>query len=78
MNAFAKVENERDLVRDVNSKAILNTNLAAREAFLRDREKAALFENLLTSNLSAMETIKSEVIEIKAMLREISTMKCKR
>jgi len=50
----SKVENNPSLVRDLDNKAVLNTNNAALEAFLRKREQ---FEKIdkMESRLNGLE-----------------------
>ncbi len=72
MNDKALVQHEKGLVRDGHSKAILNTDLDAKEAFMKEREEKLSIQNIQSS----LDIIKVDMSEIKLMLREISKMRC--
>lgn len=67
------VQNEHGMVRDSSSKAILNTDLKAKEAFMKEREQTLAISNIQEK----LDVITSEMSEIKSMLKIISDMKCK-
>lgn len=58
-----KVENHPDLVRDMNSKAILNTNYIALQEYKKKKQ--------MTDEL---ETLKSDVSEMKELLKSVMLM----
>lgn len=67
MNKQLKVEGREDLVRDVNSKAILSTDLTKLQ---EHRQKKEFFQSLL-SQKDDINNLKSEMQEIKALLQQI-------
>lgn len=67
------VQNEQGLVRDSSSKAILNVDLKAKEAFMKEREQTLAINNIQIK----LDTIASDMTEIKSMLKIISELKCK-
>jgi len=66
-----KVEGYTALVRDINSNAIVNTNTTEFSAYMskyRAREKN---NDLLRNTVKEINTLKSELFEIKKMLKEV-------
>ena len=63
-----KVEGHPDLIRDGNSKAIINTNKSAMAEHLYKRELKTTVQGLSEE----MNTIKNEFNEIKVLLRQIA------
>ena len=68
MNTFVKIENSTSLVRDLTSGAIINTNRAAKEAFLRKQQAQVELKEQVQMNSEKIEKIESDVSEIKQML----------
>lgn len=68
MNRFIKIENSTGLVRDMDSGAIINTNRAAKEAFLRKQNAQHDIKQQVQQNADRIEKIESDVSEIKQML----------
>jgi hypothetical protein len=67
MTKFLKVEGRDDLVRDVDSKAILSTDL---KKLQEHREKKEFFKGLL-AHKDDINTLKNEIQEIKDLLQQI-------
>jgi hypothetical protein len=61
---FIKVEGNDNLVRDMKSKAILNTNVEALKAHKKQREEANKVHNMLEE----FPGLKRDVSEIRGML----------
>jgi hypothetical protein len=66
-NTYIRVKDRTDLVRDKNSKAILNTNLNELNKYREERE----FKMNLNRVIKENEEIKSEISEIKTLLLKI-------
>lgn len=69
MNQYIKIEDTPDLVKDINSGALLNTNVQALEAYRKRREKLNKVDTLENRVASLEETInelKSLVIAVLA------------
>jgi carbamoylphosphate synthase small subunit len=64
MNNYAKVQDHNDLVRDMNSKAILNID---QEALENHRRKKSVMKSLVENNQKVKE-LENDVKEIKQML----------
>ena len=61
-------------VRDIHSKALLNTDYNALQQHRRERvyfQKQQSDINILTSQVNELTGIREEMIEIKTLLREI-------
>jgi hypothetical protein len=67
MTKYLKVEGREDLVRDVDSKAILSTDLRKLQ---EHREKKEFFKSLLAQK-DDINTLKAEMQDIKALLQQI-------
>jgi len=67
MSEFISINNNEDLVRDSHSKAVLNTNLEALEAWKKRKEKTKRIE----THEKEINTIREELDEIKTMLETI-------
>jgi len=68
---FAKVKDHDNLVRDMNSKAILNTDRLALQEHMQKRELA---KKELSEKIEAkqrLNKIENEMSEIKDLLREL-------
>lgn len=64
---FLKVVNEPDLIRENDSKAILNTNAKELNKYKQEREERLKMKKLLEES----EVMKSDIAEIKSLLREL-------
>jgi hypothetical protein len=69
---FAKVKDHDNLVRDMHSKAVLNTDRLGLQDYMQKREmaKKELSEKIETKQRLAK--IEEEMLEIKDLLREIA------
>jgi hypothetical protein len=63
-----KVENHPDLVRDSTSNAILNTDVAAFEAHLKQREKFNKIDSL-SNRMDSLEQQLDQIISLLSMNR---------
>ena len=69
MGNFVNIENSTGLVRDLTSGAIINTNRAAKESFLRKQQNQIELKEQVQVNSDKIEKIESDVSEIKEMLK---------
>ena len=71
MEKFVKVESDKSLVRDVDSKAIINKNQSEFDKFMelsrRKHEEKKKFDNMR----SDLDSLKQDMDEIKTLLRNI-------
>ena len=72
---FAKVKDHDNLIRDMNSKAILNTDKLGVQDYMQKREQAKkeIFEKIETKQRLAK--IEEEMSEIKTLLQDIANMR---
>ena len=68
---FAKVKDHENLVRDMNSKAILNTDRLALQEYYQKRELAKKELSEKTESKQRLDKIENEMSEIKDLLREL-------
>lgn len=69
MNQYIKIEDTPDLVKDINSGALLNTNVQALEAYRKRREKlnkAEQLENRMTTVENTLNELKSLLLAVLA------------
>ena len=65
------VEGNKDLARDMDTGAILNVNKEAFAGAKRAREKREKAKEQLETNTTDINSIKTELTEIKIMLRTL-------
>ncbi len=68
MSNYMQVEGHNDLVRDVNSKAIINTNMAAYEAAVKRSKSAQNQKDELRDAVRDINILKNEMKEIRTLL----------
>ena len=68
MSNYLQVEGHNDLVRDVNSKAIINTNMAAYEASVKRSKSAQNQKDELRDAVRDINILKNEMKEIRSLL----------
>jgi len=68
---FAKVKDHDNLIRDMNSKAILNTDKLALQEYQKKRELAKKELSEKTESKQRLDKIENEMSEIKDLLREL-------
>ena len=62
-----KIVDNENLVRDVQSQAVLNTDMTALEKYRAKRNR----DNEISHSLEEVKTLKDEVSEIKEMLTQL-------
>jgi len=68
MSEYKQVEDERDLIRDMHSKAIINTNRSAYLAAVQRKKSFELQKDSLRDATREINILKSEMHEIKTLL----------
>jgi len=71
MTEFVKVENHPDLVRDTNSRAIVNTNMDAYKAAVARSRAAQKQRDDLRDAVRDINNLKCEMHEIKSLLLQL-------
>ena len=66
-----KVEGHTALVRDLGSNAIVNTNTTEFTAYMRKYKAREKNNDLLRNTVKEINTLKSELYEIKSLLKEV-------
>jgi t-SNARE complex subunit (syntaxin) len=69
---FAKVQDHDNLIRDMQSKAVLNTDKAGLNSYLQKRELAKKELSEKAETKQRLAKIEEEMSEIKHLLREIA------
>ena len=64
MTEYAKVEEHKELIRDMHSKAVLNTDS---QALLEHRKKKAMMQEVVNNSMK-INQIENDIAEIKQML----------
>jgi K+/H+ antiporter YhaU regulatory subunit KhtT len=72
---FAKVKNDSNLIRDLESNAILNTNSRDYENYMRIKNRKERELKRMDSIESELNYVKNEISEIKNLLIELSNKK---
>lgn len=74
MSSFThvKIANEPSLIRDVSSKAILNTNKSELQDYLMKRELAKKQQAEQNSNNLRLDKLEADMSEIKSLLRKLA------
>lgn len=65
--SYTKVKDHPELIKDEDSKAVLNTDVTALEAYRKRRQQNRSVQNMCDE----LNNLKSEMTEIKSMLKEI-------
>mgnify|MGYP003322008434 CR=1 FL=1 len=71
MSNFIPVEGNTDLVRDSNTNQIINTNESAYQQYITRRQKRKLEKEKSLSVEEDLASLKSEMSEIKSLLKEL-------
>ena len=64
---YAKVKENPELIRDMDSKAVLNTNLNALRAYKKKREK----QQEIQSAVEDINNLRQEVNELKTLMQRL-------
>jgi len=64
---YAKVKENPELIRDMDSKAVLNTNLTALQSYKKKREK----QQEIQSAVDDINNLRQEVNELKTLMQRI-------
>jgi len=67
-----KVEGYSDLVRDLNTNAIVNTNESEYQAYMRRFKAREKNNDILRDTVKEINTLKTELYEIKKLLKEVT------
>ena len=66
-----KVEGYSDLIRDLNSNAIVNTNESEFSAYMKRYKAREKNNDMLRDTVKEINTLKSELFEIKKLLKSL-------
>jgi hypothetical protein len=64
---YAKVKENPELIRDMDSKAVLNTNLTALQSYKKKREK----QQEIQSAVDDINTMKQDINDLKSLMQRI-------
>lgn len=65
---YLKVDGNIDLVRDIHTRAIINTNSSEYDNYLKHRDKALSQQSQIEQNVADINNIKQDLKDIKQML----------
>ena len=71
MTNYIPVEGNSDLVRDPDTNQIINTNTTAYEQYINRRKQRKLEKEKSLTVESDLASLKSEMSEIKSLLKEL-------
>ena len=71
MSEYMKVEVHTSLIRDVNSKAIINTSKSEYQLYLQRRKSREKQSDELRNAVKEINNLKNEIREIKNLVKEI-------
>ena len=72
---YAKVKDHDNFIRDMNSKAVLNTDKLGLQEYYQKREIAKKEQSEKIETKQRLAKIEEEMSEIKTLLREIALMR---
>ena len=72
---FAKVKDHNNLIRDMNSKAVLNTDRAGLNDYMMKREIAKKQQNEQSETKMRLMQLEQDMSEIKSLLQDIANMR---
>jgi len=72
---YAKVKDHNHLIRDINSKAVLNTDKAGLSDYMMKREIAKKQKEEQSETKMRLAQLEQDMTEIKNMLIEIAQMR---
>ena len=75
MGNFVKVEGNPGLVRDMETKAILNNNSSDYENYLRKRDSMLSSQEMISRHTEEITEIKEDLSQIKSMLMALLNKK---
>jgi hypothetical protein len=64
---YAKVKENPELIRDMDSKAVLNTNTTALQSYKKRREK----QQEIDQSISDINTMKQDINDLKSLMQRI-------
>ena len=74
---YAKVKEHENLIRDMNSKAVLNTDKEGLQEYLRKRDLAKKEQTEQIETKNRLEKIEQDMSDIKNLLKELVTLRSK-
>jgi transposase-like protein len=72
---YAKVKDHNNLIRDMSSKAVLNTDKAGLNDYLMKREIAKKQQNEQSETKMRLAQLEQDMSEIKSLLQDIANMR---
>lgn len=75
MTSLIRIEDNKNLVRDIHSKAVLNTDRNGLNEYLMKRELAKKQQLEKEENKLRLEKLENDMAEIKSLLQDIAQMR---
>lgn len=71
MEQYLKVQGHDNLVRDMSSKAVINTSMVEYEEYMQRRREKEQEKELIAKQAEEINNLKSDISEIKQLLHEL-------
>lgn len=80
MDTYRKIEGNNNLVRDMTSKAIINTNKSDYKNYLNNKTNALMKNGIIEKQSLDISELKSDIKELKSVLKLLISgdTKCQR
>lgn len=75
LNTVVQIENNPDLVRDMGSKAIISTDINGLNRYKETRRRALALKQEHQETKTRLETIETEMVNLKRIVSELSTLR---
>lgn len=72
MENYAKVEGHVNIIRDLKTNAIINTDIQGMQNYISSKTKRMNDKQIMNNLIDDVDDLKKSIEEIKALLRKIS------
>jgi len=71
MNKYAKVEGHTNIIRDLKTNAIINTDIQGMQNYISSKNKRMNDKQVMDTLIDDVDDLKQSIEEIKGLLRSI-------
>jgi len=75
MSKFAKIDGHQNLIRDIKSNAIINTDISEGNNYFQNRKKRKEDEETMKKLKNDIDFLKSSIDEIKSLVKGLKNEK---
>jgi hypothetical protein len=75
LNNIVQIENNPDLVRDIESKAVLSVDVSGLTRYRETRRRTLMSKQEMAETKSRLEQIEQEMASLKRIVNELSTLR---